>query len=122
VLAARNTGGTPAFDSYMAGEAVDVRVTDNDRESRYEARVAGELAAFVGYDISPDGTEIELVHTETEPGFEGQGVASRLAAAVLDEARGRGLALRPVCPFIARYIEHHPEYADLVARGGGRRA
>jgi predicted GNAT family acetyltransferase len=22
----------------------------------------------------------------------------------------------PLCPFISRYLSHHPEYADLLAR------
>ena len=30
--------------------------------------------------------------------------------------RAAGLKVEPLCPFIASYIERHPEYADLVAR------
>jgi predicted GNAT family acetyltransferase len=29
--------------------------------------------------------------------------------------RGKGLVVVPLCPFIARYIQQHPEYHDLVA-------
>jgi hypothetical protein len=32
----------------------------------------------------------------------------------LDDLRARGLALVPLCPFVAGYIERHPGYADLV--------
>jgi predicted GNAT family acetyltransferase len=38
-----------------------------------------------------------------------------LAAAVLDEARRHGDDVVPLCPFIAYYIEQHPEYESLVA-------
>jgi predicted GNAT family acetyltransferase len=33
---------------------------------------------------------------------------------VLDDARAKSLAVRPLCPFIRKYIGEHPEYADLV--------
>jgi uncharacterized protein len=32
----------------------------------------------------------------------------------LDDLRARGLALVPLCPFVADFITRHPEYADLV--------
>jgi predicted GNAT family acetyltransferase len=33
----------------------------------------------------------------------------------LDDAREQGLSVVPLCPFIAGYIDRHPEYCDLVA-------
>jgi len=39
----------------------------------------------------------------------GRGFGSRLAAAALEDARGQGLEIVPLCPFIAHYIERHPE-------------
>jgi predicted GNAT family acetyltransferase len=38
-----------------------------------------------------------------------------LAREALDNARWRGLSVTPLCPFIRAYIDHHPEYEDLVA-------
>ena len=58
---------------------------------------------------------IRLVHTEVLPAFSGQGHAATLARSALDDARARGLTVRPDCPYVASYIEKHPEYADLVA-------
>ena len=58
---------------------------------------------------------VVLVHTEVATEFEGHGVGSRLAAAALDDIRARGLKVDPVCPFIARYLDRHPELSDLVA-------
>ena len=34
--------------------------------------------------------------------------------AALDDIRARGLVVVPLCPFVARYVERHPEYDDLV--------
>ncbi len=36
------------------------------------------------------------------------------AAAALDDAARQGLDVLPLCPFIARYIERHTEYAGLL--------
>lgn len=93
-----------------------ITVTDAPEASRYEAHLDGRLVAFVTYRRT-SGT-ITFLHTEVLPGSEGGGVGSRLARAVLDEARTRGLRVRPICPFIAAYIRRHPEYADLVRPAG----
>jgi hypothetical protein len=45
-------------------------------------------------------------------------VGGALASWALDDARVRGLSITPFCPFVASYIRHHPEYADLVAPDG----
>ena len=56
------------------------------------------------------------------PAYEGRGFGSRLAEAALDDARRRGLAVVPLCPFIAWYIDKHPEHGDMVAADyAGRR-
>ena len=58
---------------------------------------------------------IAFTHTEVDEALEGRGFGSRLAAAALDDARRQGLEVVPLCPFIARFIDRHPEYEDLVA-------
>ena len=65
---------------------------------------------------------IAFTHTNVNPAYEGRGFGSRLAEAALDDARRQGLAVVPLCPFIAWYIEQHPEHGDLVAADyAGRR-
>jgi uncharacterized protein len=89
-----------------------VRVVDNPTRHRYEAFVDDELAGFVAYRTRPG--VVVLVHTEVDTAFEGHGVGGHLAQAALDDVRGKGLKVDPVCPFITRYLERHPEYTDLV--------
>jgi predicted GNAT family acetyltransferase len=88
-------------------------VIDNPAKRRYEAFVDGELAGHVLYQQREDS--LVLIHTEVADEFEGQGVGSRLIAGTLDDIRGRGLSIVPLCPFVKSYLERHPEYADLVA-------
>lgn len=85
---------------------------DNSAESRYEISVDGELAGFVQYRAKPG--LIALIHTEIDDRFEGQGLGRGLIAHALDDARARGLAVLPFCPFANAYIQRHPEYIDLV--------
>ena len=40
-----------------------------------------------------------------------------VAKKALADARRQGLAVVPLCPFIAHYIERHPEYEELVTAG-----
>ena len=89
-----------------------IEVRDNADAERYEASVDGQPAGFTIYRTRPG--LIALVHTEVDEAFEGHGVASTLVRFELDDARERGLAVLPFCPFVNGYIQRHREYADLV--------
>jgi predicted GNAT family acetyltransferase len=87
-------------------------IVDNPEGQRYEIRVDREVAGFVKYRTQPG--LIEFVHTEVGDRFEGQGLGSKLVARALGDARERGLAVLPFCPFVNGYIQRHREYVDLV--------
>ncbi|MEV4648180.1 GNAT family N-acetyltransferase [Saccharopolyspora sp. NPDC049357] len=87
-------------------------ITDNPDADRFEIHVGGELAGFAEYKLKTG--QISFTHTEIDDGFSGQGLASRLVRAALDEARGRGLAVLPFCPYVRGWIAKHPDYVDLV--------
>jgi uncharacterized protein len=91
---------------------VPVSVTDHPDAHRYEIRTDGELAGFAAYRAQPG--RIDFVHTEIDPRFAGHGLASDLIRHALDDARARGLAVLPYCPFVLGFIERHEEYVDLV--------
>ncbi len=91
-----------------------VRVADNLEENRYEVYLDGVLAGFANYRRTP--AVVIFLHTEIDPAFEGHGLGSALARVALDGARAAGERVIARCPFIAAYIEQHPEYADLVTR------
>jgi predicted GNAT family acetyltransferase len=86
-------------------------IVDNAAASRYETHVGDEVA-FVDYK-KHDGV-IVFTHAEVPQDLEGHGLAGHLAKRALDDARANGLRVVPRCPFIASYIERHPEYGDLV--------
>ena len=57
---------------------------------------------------------IELVHTYVPESARGHHVAEALAQAAMDFARERGLKVVPTCPFVRRWLAHHPDEAKLV--------
>jgi predicted GNAT family acetyltransferase/glutaredoxin len=81
--------------------------------NRFELRLDGRLIGLAAY--RRRNGRIAFTHTEVDPSCEGRGLGSRLAAAALEEASRESLEVVPLCPFIAHYIERHPEYQPLVA-------
>jgi predicted GNAT family acetyltransferase len=93
----------------------DITVVDNSEEHRYEARDGqGSVVGFAAYQRGHD--TVVFTHTEVDDAQEGKGVGSMLVRGALDDVRGHGLKVLPVCPFVKEYIERHDEYADLVER------
>ena len=90
-----------------------LRVEHETDQSRFVAFVDDERAGFTEYSLA-DGV-MTMPHTVTEPRFEGQRVASAVVEAALDHARAEGLRVRPLCWFVAGWIDRHPDYADVVA-------
>jgi uncharacterized protein len=90
----------------------DTSVVDNPAEQRYELRVDGAVAGFAAYRAG-DAADT-FTHTEVDPAYEGRGLGSVLVRGALDQARARGRAVRPACPFVRSFVERHPDYLDLV--------
>jgi predicted GNAT family acetyltransferase len=90
-----------------------VEITNNESERQYEIRVDDQLVGWAPYRLTPDA--IVFTHTEVLPAYGGKGVGSALAAGALDDVRRKGQRVVARCPFIAKFIERHAEYADLLA-------
>lgn len=89
---------------------MDVR--DEPDQHRFVVEVDGSVAGVAEYELR-EGRYV-FTRTVVEDEYEGQGVGSTLARSALDQLRDRGVAVVPLCPFIAAWIEGHDEYADLV--------
>ena len=90
----------------------DPSFRDNEQEGRFELLLENAVVGWVEY--RPAGDSVILSHTEIDEALEGQGLGGRLASWVLATLRERGRTIIPLCPFIAAYIERHPEQADIV--------
>jgi predicted GNAT family acetyltransferase len=96
-----------------------ISVSDVPAQERYVIEADDAEVGFVTYRL--DGGVIALMHAEVDYSKRDQGLASRLIEFALDDARSRGLAVLPFCPFVRSYIaDHAADYLDLVpadARG-----
>ena len=87
-------------------------VRQNPAQHRYEFHTESGDALAV-YRLA-DGV-MTFTHTEVPSVLRGRGIGSQMMRAVLDDVRQQGMKVVPRCPFVADYIERHPEYEDLLA-------
>ncbi|MER7843964.1 GNAT family N-acetyltransferase [Kitasatospora sp. NPDC096077] len=87
-------------------------VERSDDRHRYEIRVDGELAGFTEY-LDHDGQRV-FYHTLVEEAFAGRGLAGLLVQEALTDVRAAGLRIVPVCPYVAKFLIKHQEFADLT--------
>ena len=80
---------------------------------RFELERDGHVASLQ-YTVA--GHVLALLHTEIPESLRGSGVASTLAQTALDWARDHHMKVDVVCPFVATFLETHPEYWDLILR------
>ena|SRR5689334_17489453 len=110
--AAAAADGAPSSRTSIEDMRPAVTVADERDASRYVIDADGSRAGLLNYRLN--GEQIALLHTEIDPAVERRGLGSELAGFVLDDARERGLAVLPYCPFVRHYIAEHPEYRELV--------
>ena len=80
---------------------------------RFELERDGHVASLQ-YTVA--GHVLALLHTEIPESLRGSGVASTLAQTAFDWARDHHMKVDVVCPFVAAFLETHPEYSDLILR------
>jgi predicted GNAT family acetyltransferase len=90
----------------------EVEIIHEPERDRFTITVGGSEAGFARY--QEQSGEIAFVHTETDPAQQGRGLASRLIAHALQDARRRDLTVLPYCSFVRDYIAAHREYVELV--------
>jgi predicted GNAT family acetyltransferase len=99
----------------MTDPAAGLEVEHEAGRNRFVVRSAGQEAVLDYQDLAE---KIVFTHTGVPGALEGRGIGAALARAGLEWARASGKRVVPICPFVAAYVARHPEYADLVRRGG----
>lgn len=93
----------------------DYTLIDNVEAKQYEFHV-GNYIPKIEY-IKTNTGDIYLTHTEVPAELEGKGIGGQLVKKVLSDIEQKGLRLVPLCPFVAGYIQKHPEWRKIVMRG-----
>ncbi|TQF74888.1 N-acetyltransferase [Rhodococcus spelaei] len=86
--------------------------TVRDAGHRYEVRLGDELAGFTEY-LDRDGQRI-FFHTEIDDRFAGRGLAGILVHDALTATVAAGKRIVPICPYVAKYLGRHDEFAASV--------
>jgi predicted GNAT family acetyltransferase len=94
----------PAFDFY---------VVNDEKTGIYKAIVGDTEIAGLPYDVASDD-RLVLLAASVFPEFRKQGIATELIRRVLDDVRTQGKTVTVMCPIVRTFIEHNPEYADLI--------
>jgi len=89
-----------------------IEVADAPERNQYELSIDGEVVGYCTYRARPG--LIAFFHTEVDERFGGRGLGDRLIRFALEDARARGLAVLPFCPFVNAFIERHREFEALV--------
>ncbi|RRR98108.1 bifunctional pirin family protein/GNAT family N-acetyltransferase [Glycomyces terrestris] len=107
---APESDGAPEPDRAPDSDGPVVRRVDAER--RYEIAVGGVRAGLTAY--RDRGEQRIFYHTEVDRAFARQGLAPVLVEQALHDARAAGRRIVPVCPYVARFVKKHPEFADAV--------
>ncbi|MFF4347202.1 GNAT family N-acetyltransferase [Streptomyces sp. NPDC001530] len=83
-----------------------------DAKHRYEILVDGRTAGLTAY-RDRDNQRV-FYHTEIDDAFAGQGLASLLVQQALTDVRASGKRIVPVCPYVAKFLKKHEEFADIA--------
>ena len=87
---------------------------EHDNVSRRFTLAGSTGTAVLAYAPAGSGL-VELYSTFVPPADRGRGLAARLVEAAVQYARAEGLRIIPSCWYVAQWLRHHPEHADLVA-------
>jgi redox-sensitive bicupin YhaK (pirin superfamily)/predicted GNAT family acetyltransferase len=83
-----------------------------DERQQYEILVGGARAGLTAY--RDHGDQRVFYHTEVDDAHAGQGLAAILVERALQDVRESGLRIVPVCPYVAKFLKRHAEFADLT--------
>jgi predicted GNAT family acetyltransferase len=95
----------PTFEDLGAGRARLMLIRDTQ---------AGRQTCEITWHHRSDGRRV-FDHTFVPPVLNGQGLAAILTEAALRLAQKERVKIVPQCSYVARWIERHPAWQDLVA-------
>ena len=94
-------------------EQVTITRHDSGHSGEYHAHVPGSSAIGRLTWVERDGARA-AEHTLVPTEIGGRGVAGKLVEALVADAREHGFKVRPVCSYVVKAFEKHPEWGDLL--------
>ena len=83
--------------------------------NRYVMRIDGDITAVAEYVIN--GHSISFNHTFTNPKLRGRGYAGEVVKYAVDDVESTSdRRIVPMCWYVAKWFDEHPERAELLSR------
>ena len=94
----------------------ETTITRHDSGDHGEYRAAGPGSDAIGrLTYQRRGNTLIADHTLVPPEIGGKGVAARLVAALIADAREAGDKIVPQCSYVEAAFRRHPEWSELRA-------
>ena len=92
----------------------NIQQKETDGKGMFYIEDDGEIIAELSYTLK-DNNIMTLDHTETDPKFSGEGLASGLVKHSVDYAKKKNLKIDPLCSYAATQFERHEAYREVQA-------
>ncbi|MFI9341759.1 GNAT family N-acetyltransferase [Streptomyces sp. NPDC052773] len=90
----------------------DIEIRDDRAAGRLEALAEGEVVGHIEYFVlASPAPALVPVHTIVEPAHEGKGIAGSLARELYALAAREDVPVAPLCPYVVKWAERHPDEA-----------
>lgn len=93
----------------------DIQQKEDDGKGMFYIEKDGDIVAELTYTIR-DNKIMTLDHTETNPEFEGEGLASSLVKHSVEYAKENQILIDPLCRYAAAQFDRHEEYQEVLAK------
>ncbi|WP_406262498.1 N-acetyltransferase [Streptomyces chartreusis] len=93
----------------------DIEIRDDRAAGRLEALQGDEVTGHIEYFVLEyPARALVPVHTIVEPAHEGKGIAGSLARELYGMAEREGIVVAPLCPYVVKWAERHPDEAPAA--------
>ena len=104
---------------YVENHPAQSRYVLFDREVEHGLNEIGE-ESYRDYDSESDGAGQRIMyHTEVSEKYGGLGLPSVLVRHAIDDTVAEGRTIVPVCPYVVKWLEKHPEYSEHLVKVTG---
>lgn len=92
----------------------DIKQKETEGKGMFYIEKDDNIIAELTYTIN-DNNVMTLDHSETQPEFTGEGLASSLVKHSVEYAREKEMKIDPLCDYAAKQFERHEEYREVQA-------
>lgn len=85
----------------------------NNDEKTWLEDEAGKEIARIDHSVICPGV-VNILHTEVDPSYGGQGIAGKITQELADRLRKEGMKAELSCSYAVKWFSTHPDYADVV--------